>query len=231
MRPGSLPAVRQCHALVSSILKGARKPFAFGSTRPEGVELPTAPKKPERYLPADEVAAIRGSLDGQNDLMLDVEYETGPRWGELAKLHVQRLDLRRQTVRVVEVATRCGSVKAYPKSGMSYRTVPLTTRLCERLAVHVEGKCPTDLVFIGDPAAARTHEHSTWMLDYTNWRQRVSVPAVAAAKIPAPAPAPPQPAAFLRIEARGGRAGHRDGAAAARSRVDPDDAALRASHV
>lgn len=177
---------RQCHALLSSILEAAVRAGRLRTNPTKGIELPAVGKKAERWLSAPEVDKIRGEMTGQDAVMVRMGYETGMRWGEIAGLHVQRLDLPRKTVRVVEVATRRGAVKAHPKSKMSHRTLPLTDRLVTELEPLVKGKQGADLVFTADPKAARTHEHSTLMIDYSNWRRRVWDPA--RKTVPAPSP-------------------------------------------
>lgn len=180
--------VRQCHSLLSSILKSAQKGGRIRTNPCEGIDLPTVGKKPERFLSDVEVKAILAQLEGQDRLMVEFDYETGLRWGEVAGLHVKRLDLTRKVVHVVEVATRSGAVKGHPKSKSSYRTVPVPEKVAKQLKEHIKGKGPDDLVFTADPDGARAAPGSKLMLDYTNWRRRVWVDAVKDSGVKAPLP-------------------------------------------
>jgi integrase len=180
--------VKSCHALFSAILEKAVVNQRMRANPARGVELPTVPKQPDRYLSGEEVAAIIGQLNGQDARMVTVAAETGLRWAELTGLHVKRVDLSRRLVHVVEVGTRTGVVKDYPKSRRSRRSVPLTDALRDVLTEQVKGRDPDSLVFTAKPDSARSTKGGTLMLDYTNWRRRVWVPAVTASGVAKPLP-------------------------------------------
>jgi len=96
-------------------------------------------------------------MDEDDRVVLLLLAYTGLRWGELAGLHVSRLDLLRRQVDVVETLVEVGgrTVKPYPK-GRHRRTVPLTGRLVDELAAYLKRnpRGRDDLVF--------TVYRSTW---------------------------------------------------------------------
>ncbi len=76
---------------------------------------------------------------------------TGVRFGGLAALRVQHLDLARRRARIVASVTVVqgqGMVWGTPKTH-ERREVPIPVFLVEDLVPYVEGKAPTDLVFTG----------------------------------------------------------------------------------
>lgn len=139
----------------------------------------------ERYLTRDEYSAIRAQLPTVRDqLIADVLVHTGMRWGEVAGLHIARLDLNRSTVRVVETFDETANkVKAYPK-GRKVRDVPLTPDLVEAFDGHTAkgtcgiehgtGRCVGTLALTAaEGGPLRNH----------NWANRVWRPAVTAAGV------------------------------------------------
>lgn len=139
----------------------------------------------ERFLTKEEYAAIREQMPTERDqLIADVLVHTGMRWGEVAGLHVARLDLDRALVRVVETYDETdGRMKAYPK-GRRVRDVPLVPELVERFAgaevkgacgvEHVTGRCVGRLALTTEEGAP---------LRNSNWAFRVWHPAVKAAGV------------------------------------------------
>jgi integrase len=149
-KPLSAATVRSCHQLLVSILEAARRDGLIADNPARGVALPATPPGADRYLTADEVAAVADELPGPHDLVLNVLAYTGLRWGELAGLHVARLDLLRRRVDVVETLVELPGrreIKPYPKGGRA-RSVPLPRALVDDLAAHLVGHTD-ELVFPG----------------------------------------------------------------------------------
>lgn len=139
----------------------------------------------ERYLTRDEYQAIWEQLPTERDrLIADVLVNTGMRWGEMAGLHVARIDLDRGVVRVVETYTEAaGRIKGYPK-GRRVREVPLVPELVEAFAdtprkgtcgvEHAVGRCVSPLALTAEGGGP---------LRNSNWSERVWRPAVAASGV------------------------------------------------
>lgn len=139
----------------------------------------------ERYLTRDEYEKVRAQLPTVRDqLLADVLVHTGMRWGEVAGLHVRRIDLDRQMVRVVETYGEAdGRMKPYPK-GKKVREVPVVPNLLEVFAEmdwrgdcgveHSVGRCVGRLALTTESGSP---------LRNSNWTERVWRPAVKASGV------------------------------------------------
>jgi integrase len=128
-------------------------------------------KATERYLTREEYAAIREQLPTEGDqLVADVLVYTGMRWGEMAGLHWNRVNLLQRQVRVAETHDEIdGRIKAYPK-GKKVRDVPLTDELAAALGQpggrdgcqvdHAVGTCRSSLVVTTE--RGRALRNSNW---------------------------------------------------------------------
>jgi integrase len=135
------------------------------------IELPKGAQAQERFLTAEEFDAIREQLPTtDHQLVADLLVYTGLRWGEMAGLHWNRVDLERGVLRVVETWDEpSGRIKSYPK-GKQVRDVPLTPELAAALderprtrgcgVEHATGLCRSGLVL--------TTERGT-VLRNSNW--------------------------------------------------------------
>jgi len=143
----------------------------------------------ERFLTREEYAAIREQLPTtDHQLVADVLVYTGLRWGEMAGMHWNRVDLERGIIAVVETWDEpSGRIKAYPK-GKRARFVPLTPELVEALSErtqgrggcgveHATGKCRSSLVLT--TASGTVLRNSNWAGD---WRKAVEHSSVGHAR-------------------------------------------------
>lgn len=129
------------------------------------VPYPPLPEGTERYLTPDEVERIAFFMSGRNATVVWTAVQTGLRFGELAGLHLSRVDFDRGVIRVVEqFDQKAYVIKPAPKD-KEERTVPLPPDLLTMLAAHrdsypaerpktcgirhLSGHCPGDLVFRG----------------------------------------------------------------------------------
>lgn len=126
----------------------------------------------ERYLDVEEYEALLAQLSTYRDqLIVKILTNTGLRWGELAGLHWNRVDLVRGHVRVIETWSEAGrEIKAYPK-GRRVRDVPLPDWLVAELRElpvsiggcghpHASGSCRSGLVLTTD--RGNVLHHSKW---------------------------------------------------------------------
>lgn len=158
--------------IFGTILEAAVHHELLRANPARGVDLPEVPKQPFRIVGEDERDKILSGLGTADALMVRLDYSLGLRWGEIAGLHAHRIDLGRRELHVVEVLTRHEGIRAYPKSKKSRRTLPLTVGQADALEEHLKGVEAKDLVF--------------GQLDYSNWRRRVWLPAVAGLADPLP---------------------------------------------
>lgn len=143
----------------------------------------------ERFLTAEEYQAIRAQLPTvDHQVVAEVLVYTGLRWGEMAGLHWNRVDLDRGVLRVVETWDEGSArMKSYPK-GKQVRDVPLTPELIEALrerprttdcgVQHASGRCRSGLVLTTERGAVL--RNSNWAGD---WRRAVEESGVGHARI------------------------------------------------
>lgn len=138
------------------------------------LKLPGGAQALERFLTRDEFAAVLDELPTTHDqLVAQLLVYTGLRWGEMAGLHHNRLDLGRGLLRVVETwDEKSARIKPYPK-GKRSRDVPVPGWLVEKLAelpapghgarcglTHTAGACRSSLVFTTDSGTVM--RNSNW---------------------------------------------------------------------
>jgi integrase len=188
-RAGLAPAtvVRVFH-LLSASLVDAVKYGRLAVSPAEHVDLPAATPGHERYLTRAELDVILEHLNEPYRSMAALLAGTGLRFGELAGLHWQRVDLGERLLSVVEVYDSTErEIKPYPKSGSrKVRSVPLASWVAEILDAlprtpgpcgvpHRSGvACRSGLVLPAPRGRA---------LDERNVRPRHWVPAVRAAGV------------------------------------------------
>lgn len=188
LRRGGLgpESVKRCVHLLSASLTAAVDREIIQANPASRLKLPGGELAMERYLTRAEYDKLRQQLPTTHDqLIFDMLIHTGLRWGELAGLHWDRVDLGRGLLRVVETYDETEvEIKAYPK-GKRIRDVPLTPELVDRLGdlerrgttcgvAHATGRCRSPLVLTTDGGSA---------LRNSNWAYRVWTPSVEAATI------------------------------------------------
>ncbi|MFP5372953.1 MAG: tyrosine-type recombinase/integrase, partial [Actinomycetes bacterium] len=141
-----------------------------------GIKLP-APGSAERHVvTVDELATLAEEVGPDWRPMVYLGAVLGLRWGECAGLRVGRIDFLNRTLTVAEQRSRGAGgamVSGPPKSEAGNRTMTVPVPLMEMLAEHLARRELTAAdagawVFVG---------HDGRPLDYSNWRQRVWLPA------------------------------------------------------
>lgn len=187
MRDGmGAETAKRCLHLLSASLTAAVDAEILPANPAARLKLPGGALAQERFLEREEYALLRKQLPTEHDqLIADVLVNTGMRWGELAGLHMDRVDLKRGMLRVVETFSEAsGKIKAYPK-GKRVRDVPLEPELVEAIGdlaprgatcgvEHAAGRCRSPLVLTSDEGAP---------LRNSNWSYRVWTPSVEASGI------------------------------------------------
>jgi integrase len=146
----------------------------------DAIEFPSPIRKRERFLThAEAEHLIAGQTDGIAHL--DPSWRpfhygavwTGCRWGELAGLLRDNLDLDQGELHVRTVVARVSSghyeLKPVPKNDYSLRTVDLPEPVVEILKFHLAAARDSDLVFPNSKGG---------VMSYRNFRERVFDPAV-----------------------------------------------------
>lgn len=149
--------VKRCVHLLSGSLVAAIDAEIIESNPAARLKLPGAALAPERYLTDEEYEKVRAQLSTENDrLIADLLVNTGLRWGEMAGLHVARVDLDRGLLRVTNSWDEADGEMKEPK-GKRVRDVPIIPELVKAFSelervgqtcgyTHKEGRCPGPLL-------------------------------------------------------------------------------------
>ena len=160
-------SVAKIHRVLSMVLDMAVKDGRLARNVANGVNLPRVGKHEHLYLTHDQVDDLahacgypanpdkHASYDTRTNetyrlLVLFLAY-TGVRFGEMAALRINRIDLTRRRAAIVASVTPVqgqGLVWGTPKTHQR-REVPIPPFLVAELRAHVAGKRPDDLVFPG----------------------------------------------------------------------------------
>lgn len=184
LRDGMSPSTAQrCVHLLSASLVAAVDAEILDGNPAARIDVAKGGRKIERFLTHEEFDAVLEQMATDDErLVAEFLAYTGLRWGEMAGLHVHRIDLARGQVRVVETYDeKNGHIKAYPK-GADERVVPLTESLVDQLrdrladrpdgscgVEHRVGDCRHSLAFTGPRGG---------VLSNSNYANRVWHPAV-----------------------------------------------------
>lgn len=179
-------SIEKIYRLLSASLRDAVEDEVLTANPCSGIKL--APPEPghERWLEPEEVDRAVGFMERPYSTAVQLLAETGLRYGELAGLHWQRVDLRHGRAHVVEAWSRAGGwIEPYPK-GRKLRTIPLSDKAQEILTSlarnpgtcgqqhHGGVACRSTLVLTGPRGVP---------LDSHNMRDRHWVPALELAGI------------------------------------------------
>jgi integrase len=103
------------------------------------IPLPKSTREEMRFLSAEQIRVLADAIDPRHRALILMAGFTGLRWGELAGLRAEHLDLLRGTVNVREALTEAGSevVRVVPTKTGQRRTVPLPRFLSKVLTEHL----------------------------------------------------------------------------------------------
>ena len=121
-----------------------------------GVSLPRVREVEKRFLTHRQVHELAEACREEYRLVVLFLAYTGLRWGEMAALRVNRLDLLRRRALVAESVTPVKGVMTFGPTkgqGHEHREVPLPRFLLDDLARQVAGRAAGDLVFSGERGA------------------------------------------------------------------------------
>jgi integrase len=167
--------IRQCYLVVTGIFGSAFESDIIARTPCRGINLPTAQHTEMRFLTPDEVEDLASAIDDRYRAFVITAAYTGCRFGELAGLRVDRIDLLRRSLTVVESLSDVnGRVRLTPpKTTSARRQIALPRYAVQALEDHL-ARWPLGqdgLVFTSPTGGP---------LRRTNFRRRVWVPAVRA---------------------------------------------------
>lgn len=126
-------SVQKTVRLLSASLSDAVRNDLIPANPCSRIELPKIPPAPEKWWSEDEVDALRGALPESHHFTFGLLLGTGMRWGEMAGLHWDHVDTRRNTIEVVWAWDRYSKTMTPPKSHQT-RVVPIGKSLSAELA-------------------------------------------------------------------------------------------------
>lgn len=162
--------VRQCYLLVAGLFSSALDSDIIVRSPCRGIHLPSDSKREMRFLTADEVSNLATVIDERYRALALTAAYTGCRFGELAGLKTQRLDLLRRSLTVaVSLSEVRGQVKlAPPKTAAARRQLALPKFLTEELNHHLATCPPSAEGFVftapeGGPLLRRNFRRREWL--------------------------------------------------------------------
>lgn len=161
--------VRQIHLVLAGVMKYAIRDERLAKSPCDDIQLPRILKKRHGYLSHKQVRALAAAC-GEYGLVVLFQSYTGLRWGEMAALTAQRIDLTRRRIEVADAVSEPRGVLVWgtPKNHVR-RSVPFPEFLVPGLKILVDSHASADLVFKG---------HDGGILRSGNFRNRVFNEAV-----------------------------------------------------
>lgn len=140
-----------------------------------GVKLPRKQRKRRQLLTVDQLDALAEVMEPNYRAMVWLGAMLGLRWGEVAGLRVQAIDLLRRKLSVEETVGEAAGVVHFgpPKSGAGRRQLPLSEPMVEIIAEHLRltGLTAAD----GEALLFRAPRGGP--LRYGHWHHRIWMPA------------------------------------------------------
>jgi integrase len=159
----SAATIRVNKAILSAIFTTALNDQVTVLHPCKGVKTPTVPRRPLRVVTPDEFDTMYRALpDDITRLLVEVDIDSGMRWGELTELRVKDVDFAAGLVTVCRAVVELNPkthptgdrfhVKEYPKD-RHYRRFRLSPEVIDRIKAHVtdHGLGPGDLIFTYTP--------------------------------------------------------------------------------
>jgi integrase len=127
--------VRNAYRVVARILQEAENARMIARNPARRIPLPKSTREEMHFLSAEEIGLLADAINPRHRALILTAGFTGLRWGELAGLRGEHLDLLRGTVDVREALTEAGNgvVRVVPTKTGQRRTVPLPRFLCKVL--------------------------------------------------------------------------------------------------
>ena len=172
----SASRVRQAYRLLGTIMRAAVESGYVARSACVSVRLPRLPQREMLFLSAEQVRTLAEAAGEYRTLIYVLAYG-GVRWGEAAAIRRRRCDLLRGRIEVSESLAEVGAALHFgPTKTHQARTMTLPQFLRTMLNRHLQG-------VPADPGALVFTAPGGGPLRLTNFRRRVWVPALRAAKL------------------------------------------------
>jgi len=170
-------SVRECYRLMRAIMVAAVESRMIPESPCRGVTLPRIPRQEQRFLSPAEVRRLAEEMPYSLSAIAYAAAYLGCRWGELAGLKREHLNLLRRRAHIVGALEEVGGRLRYvpeTKSRASYRTLLIPPFLVEVLAEHLSSAPPSEFVFTTPKGR---------LLSRSSFRENYWLPAVARAEL------------------------------------------------
>ncbi|HEY9315828.1 site-specific integrase [Williamsia sp.] len=146
---GSPASVVKNHRVLSQILELAVKDGRLPSNPAKGVSLPKVRPAKRRYLTPSQVEALAKESEEWGVLILVLAY-CALRWGEMAALKVEDVDMLRRRIHITKSVTVVNGRFVWgPPKDNQVRSVPIPKSVALELSKYLAGKEREDLLFAG----------------------------------------------------------------------------------
>jgi integrase len=166
-KPLSARRAVQAHGVLKQVLAFAIRTKRLAANPCDDIELPRVVHKGEKALTHQQVAALVAAAGDAGPMVLTLSY-TGLRFGELAALRVEDVDLPRRRILVSKAVAQIsgtGLVEDTTKTSAT-RSVPiLTDELARTLATTIEGRCRTEYLFPAPEGSPMRNSFFRWRFD------------------------------------------------------------------
>ena len=131
--------VRKMGQILTKVMRGAVETGLIARSPCEGLRLPAEPRREMRFLTAEQVTALAEAAGHDAATLIYTAAYAGLRWGELAGLRVERVDLLRRTIIVVEQLNEITGKLSWgpPKTAAGRRAVSIPAALTQMLEAQV----------------------------------------------------------------------------------------------
>ncbi len=174
----SASRIRQARNVVHAMFGLAQQASLIARNPVEGIKTPPLPAAERRILTPSQVRMLAASIDGRYEVLTYVLAYTGIRFGEAAALRRSRCDVAASRLHIAEsLAEVAGDLHFGPTKTHRRRTVVIPATIRDDLAKHLDtvDQAPQALVFTSPTGQP---------LRYSNFRNRVWIPATEAAGLP-----------------------------------------------
>lgn len=154
----SRSVVSRAVTILATILDDAIADQLIHVNRARGISLPRKSLKPHVYLSHAEVEAFATAAGGERAVIIYTLAYTGLRWGELAGLHAEDVDVHRRRLHVNRSAVEVGStVEVGTPKSHELRSVPMPEFIADMLT---EARPKSGIVFPNSTGGYRVSPRS-----------------------------------------------------------------------
>ena len=161
--------VRKVGQVLTKVMRGAVEAGLIARSPCEGMRLPAEPRREMRFLTAEQVTTLAEVTGPDGSALIYTAAYAGLRWGELAGLRIERVNVLRRTITVVEQLNELAGKFAWgpPKTAAGRRTVSIPGALIQMLEAQLRRPevLRSGLVFptpLGEPMRRSNFARRVW---------------------------------------------------------------------